>query len=62
MDAIGVSRYLPILIYQKGRPTDSVYVGNEMESYEQELGKFWKPNVVNATWGPSTQPGSPSVT
>ena len=22
-----------------------------MESYEQELGKFWMPNVVNATWG-----------
>ena len=41
MDAIGVSRYLPVLIYQKGRPA----------SYEQELGKFWMPNVVNATWG-----------
>ena len=51
MDAIGVSRYLPILIYQKGRPADSVYVANKMESYEQELGKFWMQNVVNATWG-----------
>ena len=51
MDAIGVSRYLPILIYQKGRPADSVYVANKMESYEQELGKFWMPNVVSATWG-----------
>jgi Xaa-Pro aminopeptidase len=51
MDAIGISRYLPILIYQKGRPGDSVYVANKMESYEQELGKFWMRNVVNATWG-----------
>ena len=51
MDAIGVSRYLPILIYRKGRPVDSVYVGNKLESYEQELGKFWMPNVVSATRG-----------
>ena len=32
-------------------PEGSVYVANKMESYEQELGKFWMPNVVNATWG-----------
>jgi Xaa-Pro aminopeptidase len=51
MDAIGVSRYLPILIYQKGRPADSVYVANVMEGYERDLGSFWIPNVVNKTWG-----------
>jgi Xaa-Pro aminopeptidase len=51
MDAIGVSRYLPILIYPKGRPEDAVYIGNAMENYERELGSFWTPTVVNAAWG-----------
>ncbi len=40
-DAIGVSRYLPILIYVKGRPEQSTYIGHGMEAYEKELGKFW---------------------
>jgi Xaa-Pro aminopeptidase len=51
MDAIGVSRYLPILIYQKGRPADAVYVANVMEGYEKELGHIWVPNVANGAWG-----------
>ena len=42
-DAIGVSRYLPILVYVKGRPDQSTYIGHGMESYEKELGKFWTP-------------------
>jgi Xaa-Pro aminopeptidase len=42
-DAIGVSRYLPLLVYVKGRPKQSTYIGHGMESYEKELGKFWTP-------------------
>jgi Xaa-Pro aminopeptidase len=41
MDAIGVSRYLPAVVYQKGKPENAAYIGCAMESYEQELGKFW---------------------
>jgi Xaa-Pro aminopeptidase len=47
-DATGVSRYLPLLIYVRGRPDQSAYVGNAMESYERELGKFWVPTVAAA--------------
>ena len=42
-DAIGVSRYLPILIYVKGRPDQSTYIGQGMEAYEKENGKFETP-------------------
>ncbi|HEY1862432.1 MAG TPA: Xaa-Pro peptidase family protein [Roseiarcus sp.] len=42
-DAIGVSRYLPILIYVKGHPDQSTYIGHGMEAYEKELGKFSTP-------------------
>ena len=37
-DALGVSRYLPVVIYQKGRPDNTAYIGHFMESYEKELG------------------------
>ena len=42
-DAIGVSRYLPLLIYPKGDPAHAVYLGHGMENYEKQLGKFWMP-------------------
>ena len=47
-DAIGVSRYLPFLVYVKGRPDQSTYIGQGMESYEKELGKFWTPAFQTA--------------
>jgi Xaa-Pro aminopeptidase len=47
-DAIGVSRYLPLLVYVKGRPEQSIYIGQGMESYEKELGKFWTPAFQTA--------------
>jgi Xaa-Pro aminopeptidase len=55
MDAIGVSRYLPVVIYQKGRTDNSAYIGCRLESYEQQLGKFWL-RVVQTTAGNSTSP------
>ena len=51
MDAIGVSRYLPLFVYVRGRPERSAYIANAMESYEKELGRFWLPNVVTGSWG-----------
>ena len=50
MDAIGVNRYLPAVVYQKGKPERSAYVGNNMETYEQELGAFWPQNLYLSTW------------
>jgi Xaa-Pro dipeptidase len=32
MDAIGVSRYLPVVVYQKGRSDNSAYIGYHLES------------------------------
>jgi Xaa-Pro aminopeptidase len=53
MDAIGVSRYLPVLVYQKGYPDHSAYIGCTLERYEKQLGKFW-PRVVETSSGNST--------
>ena len=45
MDAIGTTRYLPAVVYQKGKPENAAYVGCMMENFEKELGKFWQPNL-----------------
>ena len=50
MDAIGVSRYLPALVYRRGRPDSAAYVGNSMESYERDNGRLWPPNLMLSTW------------
>jgi Xaa-Pro aminopeptidase len=50
-DALGISRYLPLLIYPRGRRQDAVYIGNSMEACEAENGRFWCPTVVTVTSG-----------
>lgn len=45
MDAIGLSRYLPVFVYPKGHPEHAAFIGNKIETYEKELGKFWTPVV-----------------
>lgn len=41
MDAVGKSRYLPIVVYPKGAPGKAGYIGNRMEAYEKEVRPFW---------------------
>jgi Xaa-Pro aminopeptidase len=47
-DANGISRYLPLLIYARGKPEATAYVGNGMEAYEKENGRFWMPSIEYA--------------
>ncbi len=51
MEALGTTRYLPAVIYPKGRPDRAIYVGCSMESHERELGKFWTPTVDLTVFG-----------
>ncbi len=51
MDAIGHSRYLPFLIYEKGRLDHAGYVANKMEGGEHANRPFWTPNFFPAAWG-----------
>src|SRR5262249_61655902 len=46
MDAVAVSRYLPALVYRKGKPEQAAYIGCGMGNYERELGKIW-PNELD---------------
>ncbi|MDA0999483.1 MAG: Xaa-Pro peptidase family protein [bacterium] len=50
-DAIGVSRYLPMLGYPKGAPDKAFYIGNAMEGWQYEnTPGFWVPNVEINQW------------
>ncbi len=51
MEAIGASRYLPVVVYQRGRPENTFYVGNRMEGFERELETIPAPIVKTSTWG-----------
>jgi Xaa-Pro aminopeptidase len=53
MDATGISRYLPVVVYQKSRPDNTAYIGSELENYEKQLGKFW-PRVIETAASTST--------
>lgn len=51
MDAIGHSRYLPIVIYEKGGPQHAAYIANKMEGGEHQNHPFWTPSFHPACWG-----------
>ena len=51
MEAIGHSRYLPVVVYAKGAPDKAAYVGNRMEGHEQQVHPFWTPSVHATCWG-----------
>ncbi len=45
MEAIGHSRYLPIVVYARGRPDLAAYVGHGMEKYDHAVRPFWTPTL-----------------
>ena len=51
MDAIGHSRYLPIVIYRRGQADHAAFIGNKMEGGEHANHPFWLPTVMPASWG-----------
>jgi Xaa-Pro aminopeptidase len=50
MDAIGHSRYLPVVAYEKGRPDHAAYIANRMEGGEHANHPFWTPTLHPACW------------
>ena len=43
MDAMGVSRYLPVVVYVKGAPEKGAYFGHRLENFQRENQPFWTP-------------------
>ena len=51
MDATGVTRYLPVLVYPKGAPEKAAYVGHRLEKFQREVNPMWTPEAQTNTWG-----------
>jgi Xaa-Pro aminopeptidase len=45
MDAMGLSRYLPIVVYQKGAPDKAAFFGHRLENHQREVKSFWTPET-----------------
>lgn len=51
MDAIGVSRYLPVVIYVRGRADLTRYIGNSNEAWQLDNDPVWVDEVSLTSWG-----------
>ena len=51
MDAMGVSRYLPIVVYVKGAPDKTAFMGHRLENHQREVKPFWTPEVQTTSSG-----------
>jgi Xaa-Pro aminopeptidase len=51
MDATGVTRYLPVLVYPKGAPEKAAYIGHRLEKFQREVNPMWTPETLTNTWG-----------
>ena len=51
MDAMGVSRYLPVVVYPKGAPEDAAYIGHRLEGFQKQVQPFWTPESQTESSG-----------
>ena len=51
MDAIGVSRYLPVMMYPRGAPVQAGYVGHRLEANQLDVGPLWTRQAQTDSWG-----------
>src|SRR5579875_1414330 len=51
MDATGITRYLPVLVYPKGAPEKAAYFGHRLEKFQREVKPMWTPETQTNTAG-----------
>src|ERR1043165_5427137 len=51
MDAMGLSRYLPIVVYPKGAPEKTAFFGHRLENHQREVTPFWTPEQNTTSSG-----------
>jgi Xaa-Pro aminopeptidase len=50
LDAIGLSRYLPVVVYPRGRADAALYVGAGNEDWGTDVDELWVGTVRNVAW------------
>jgi Xaa-Pro aminopeptidase len=51
MDAMGISRYLPVLVYPKGAPSRAAYFGHRLEGFQTANDPIWVPEAQTNSSG-----------
>jgi Xaa-Pro aminopeptidase len=51
MDAMGLSRYLPVFVYRKGAPDKAGFFGHRMEGFQNENTPFWVSEINTKSSG-----------
>jgi len=51
MDALGVSRYLPVLFYPKGAPDKAAFIGHPLEAHQRAVAPPWIPQILTTAGG-----------
>jgi len=51
MDAMGLSRYLPVFVYPKGAPDKAAYFGHRSEGFQNANKPFWVSKAVTTSSG-----------
>jgi Xaa-Pro aminopeptidase len=51
MDAMGLSRYLPVFVYAKGEPQRAGFFGHRMEGFQHQNTPFWVPELETKSSG-----------
>ena len=51
MDALGISRYLPVLFYPKGAPDKAAFIGHPLEAHQRAVAPPWIPQVLTTAKG-----------
>jgi Xaa-Pro aminopeptidase len=51
MDAMGLSRYLPVMVYPKGAPGKAAYFGHRLEGFQQQVKPLWVSEVQTNSSG-----------
>ena len=51
MDAMGLSRYLPVFVYLKGAPDKAAYFGHRSEGFQNANKPFWVSEAVTTSSG-----------
>ena len=51
MDAIGISRYLPVFVYPKGAPEKAAFFGHRLEQHQCAVETLWPAEVRTESWG-----------
>ncbi|HEX5507051.1 MAG TPA: Xaa-Pro peptidase family protein [Pseudolabrys sp.] len=51
MDATGITRYLPVMVYPRGAPEKAAYYGHRLEKFQREVAPMWTPEAQTSSAG-----------